>query len=87
MENEPFWSEFIGDVGKLHLFMKPQKDLYQKSRNWLKNSCSPTMKMVLEADKHLGRNELSDMILEAELSDKQQKMLEVFTAEIADMVV
>ncbi|MEC1053541.1 replication initiation factor domain-containing protein [Bacillus paralicheniformis] len=82
-----FWSEFIGDVGKLHLFMKPQKDLYQKSRNWLKNSCSPTMKMVLEADKHLGRTDLSDMILEAELDDKHRKMLEVFTAEIADMVI
>ncbi|MDA1478041.1 replication initiation factor domain-containing protein [Bacillus changyiensis] len=82
-----FWSEFIGDVGKLHLYMKPQKDLYQKSRNWLKNSCSRTMKMVMEVDKHLGRTDLSDMILEAELEDKHLKMLEVFMAQTADMVV
>ncbi|MEC0768485.1 replication initiation factor domain-containing protein [Bacillus atrophaeus] len=82
-----FWSEFIGDVGKLHLYMKPKTDFYEKSRNWLKNSCSPTMKMVLEADRYLGKNDLSDMIVEAELSDKQQKMLDVFMAETADMVV
>lgn len=82
-----FWSEFIGDVGKLQLYMKPQRDFYQKTRNWLKNSCSPTMKMVLEVDQHLGRNDLSDMIMEAELSDKQEKMMDVFIAEVEDMVV
>lgn len=59
-----FWSEFIGNVGKLQLYMKPQRDFYQKTR-----SCSPTM------------------IMEAELSDKQEKMLDVFLAEVADMVV
>ncbi|AEK87634.1 putative replication protein; mobile element region [Bacillus amyloliquefaciens XH7] len=63
-----FWSEFIGDVGKLQLYMKPQRDFYQKTRNWPENSCSPTM------------------IMEAELSEKQEKMLDVFFAEVADMV-
>ena len=86
-ETSDFWQAFIGDVGKLQLYMKPQRDFYQKTRNWLKNSCSPTMKMVLEADQHLGRNDLSDMIMEAELSDKQEKMMDVFIAEVEDMVV
>ncbi|MFS3933173.1 DNA relaxase NicK [Bacillus subtilis] len=82
-----FWSEFIGDVGRLPLYVKPQKDFYQKSRNWLRNSCAPTMKMVLEADEHLGKTDLSDMITEAELADKHKKMLDVFLADVADMVV
>lgn len=86
-ETSPFWTEFIGDIGKLSLYTKPDEDFYRKSRNWLQNSCAPTMKMVLEADNHLGSTDLSDMILNAELSDKQEKMLEVFLAEIADMVV
>ncbi|MEC0490207.1 replication initiation factor domain-containing protein [Bacillus licheniformis] len=86
-ETSPFWEEFIGDVGKLSLYTKPESDFYRKSRNWLQNSCAPTMKMVLEADKHLGSTDLSDMILNAELSERQEKMLEVYLAEIADMVV
>ncbi|MEC2218556.1 replication initiation factor domain-containing protein, partial [Bacillus subtilis] len=64
-----------------------QKDFYQKSRNWLRNSCAPTMKMVLEADKHLGQTDLSDMIVEAELAKKHEQMLNVFIADVADMVV
>ena len=45
------------------------------------------MKMVLEADEHLGTTDLSEMIAEAELADKHKKMLDVFIAEVADMVV
>ncbi|SDN50880.1 phage replication initiation protein [Fictibacillus solisalsi] len=86
-KTSPLWSEFIGDVEKLSLYTKPDADFYRKSRNWLQNSCAPTMKMVLEVDKHLGSTDLSDMILNAEMSDKQEKMLEVFLAEITDMVV
>lgn len=41
---------------------------YEKSRRWLKNSCAPTMKMVLEADQALGRQDFPDMIINAELS-------------------
>ena len=81
-----FWEKFIGDVSKLSLYMEPKRDFYERSRNWLKNSCSPTMKMVLEADETLGKNDLSDMIMGAELSDKQEKMLNVFLADIGDMV-
>lgn len=86
-ETSPFWEKFIGDVGKLSLYTKPEADFYRKSRNWLQNSCAPTMKMVLEADKHLGSTDLSDMIINAELSERQEKMLEVYLAEVADMVV
>ena len=45
------------------------------------------MKMVLEADEHLGKTDLSDMIAEAELAEKHEKMLNVFIADVADMVV
>ncbi|KIL13580.1 replication initiation factor domain-containing protein [Bacillus pumilus] len=86
-EQSEFWSRFVGDVGKLSLYMKPENDFYEKSRNWLKNSCAPTMKMILEADKALGENDLSDMILNAKLQDKHEKMLETFLTPIHEMVV
>ncbi|MGV6981815.1 replication initiation factor domain-containing protein [Bacillus pumilus] len=86
-ETSPFWLEFIGDVKKLRLYTKPQTDFYQKSRNWLKNSCAPTMKMILEADRALGQNDLSDMIINAELQEKHEKMLETFLTPIHEMVV
>ena len=44
------------------------------------------MKMVLEADQHLGRNDLSDMIMEAELSEKQEKMLDVFHNHVREVI-
>ncbi|AFZ89502.1 Replication initiation factor [Bacillus velezensis AS43.3] len=43
--------------------------------------------LVLEADEHLGKTDLSDMIAEAELADKHKKMLDVYMADVADMVV
>ncbi len=65
---------------------KPEDDFYQKSRRWLQNSCAPTMKMVLEADKILSTQDLSDMVTNAELSTKQEKMLDVLLANPRDMV-
>ncbi|MBC1565064.1 replication initiation factor domain-containing protein [Listeria booriae] len=80
------WEKFIGEVGKLRLYVKPNSEFYLKSKNWLRNSASRTMKMVLEADKHLGTNQLSDMILEAEMTKKQEHMLDVMLADSEDMV-
>lgn len=82
-----FWSDFIGDIAKLSLYVKPSADFYLKSKNWLQSSCAPTMKMVLKADEILFSNQLSDMILNAELSEKQEKMLSVYLADINEMVV
>ncbi|MDH6595435.1 replication initiation factor domain-containing protein [Bacillus altitudinis] len=82
-----FWEKFIGDVEKLQLYTKPQTDFYEKSRNWLKNSCAPTMRMVLEVDKATGSNDLSDMVINAEMDKKHETMLDVYLANIADMVV
>lgn len=44
------------------------------------------MKMVLEADEALGTNDLSDMIMNAELNPRQEHMLEVKLATVDDMV-
>nr|WP_318248389.1 replication initiation factor domain-containing protein [Bacillus pumilus] len=82
-----FWEKFIGDVEKLQLYTKPETDFYEKSRNWLKNSCAPTMRMVLEVDKAIGSNDLSDMVINAEMAKKHENMLDVYLADIADMVV
>jgi len=61
-----FWLDFVDGVEKLQLTIEPKKDFYEKSRNWLQNSCAPTMKMILEADRSLGNSRLLDVILNAE---------------------
>ncbi|EAE8754633.1 Replication initiation factor [Listeria monocytogenes] len=45
------------------------------------------MKMVLEGDKVLGTADLSDMVLNAEMSKKQEKMLEVMLMNVSDLVI
>lgn len=65
-KTSPFWLKFIGDVEKLQLTIEPKKDFYEKSRNWLQNSCAPTMKVILEVDRVLGNSRLLDVILNAE---------------------
>lgn len=81
-----FWKTFLGDVGKLQLYQKPQEDFYEKTLNWLIRSCSPSIKMVHEYDMASGEQQLSDMIIDAELADRHQKMLDVYLAKKEDMV-
>ncbi|SPU21175.1 putative replication protein; mobile element region [Niallia circulans] len=81
-----FWKDFIGEVGKLSLSMKPEEDYYQKSKTWLQNYCAPTMRMVLEADQALGKQDLSDMVTNAEMSPRHEKMLDVLLATPEEMV-
>lgn len=81
-----FWQAFIGDVSKLRLYQKPEDDFYEKTVNWLAQSCAPSMKMVHEYDMASGNQQLSDMVLTAEMSERHQKMLDVHLAQTTDMV-
>ncbi|MFL0437976.1 replication initiation factor domain-containing protein [Bacillus pumilus] len=80
-EPSKFWTQFIGDVGKLRLAVKAEKDTFEKSYVWLKNNCAPIMRVVLEMDKAKGTNYISDMLLNANLEKKHIDMLETFLAE------
>lgn len=80
------WEAFVEGVSKLKLYTEKQEDFYEKSKRWLDFAGSATMKMVLEADKQLGTNELSDMIMNAELNPRQEYMLEVKLATVQEMV-
>lgn len=80
-ESSKFWTKFIGDVGKLRLAVKAEKDTFEKSYVWLKNNCAPIMRVVLEMDKAKGTNYISDMLLNAKLEKKHIDMLETFLAE------
>ncbi|EKA2549758.1 replication initiation factor domain-containing protein [Listeria monocytogenes] len=80
------WENFVEGVSKLKLYTEKQEDFYEKSKRWLDFAGSATMKMVLEADKELGTNELSDMIINAVLNLRQEHMLEVKLATVDDMV-
>lgn len=80
-EPSKFWTKFIGDVGKLRLAVKAEKDTFEKSYVWLKNNCAPIMRVVLEMDKAKGTNYISDMLLNAKLEKKHIDMLKTFLAE------
>ncbi|EEO1968936.1 replication initiation factor domain-containing protein [Listeria welshimeri] len=81
------WQRFIGDIQKLSLYTKPSQEFFEKSKRWLVHSAAPTMKMVLEGDKVLGTSDLSDMVLNAQMSKKQEKMLEVMLLDVSDLVI
>ncbi|EAC9043126.1 replication initiation factor domain-containing protein [Listeria monocytogenes] len=81
------WLNFIGDIQKLSLYVKPSDEFFQKSKRWLAHSAAPTMRMVLEGDKILGTSDLSDMVVNAEMSRKQEKMLEVMLMDVSDLVI
>ncbi|WP_240422299.1 replication initiation factor domain-containing protein [Listeria costaricensis] len=85
-KSNPKWLRFVDKVGKLRLAVEPKKEFYEKTEGWLEASCSPSMKMVYEMDKVMGTSHLSDMVLNASMSEKQEKMLEVKLAETADLI-
>ncbi|QQK75392.1 replication initiation factor domain-containing protein [Salicibibacter cibarius] len=82
-----FWQTFVEDFGHLRLFVEPAQDFYEKSLNWMKNYCAPTMKMVWEKDRILGTNDLMDMIQFSDMGKRQEKMLDVFVTDIDDMMI
>lgn len=70
------WADFMENVGKMRLTMKPQKKTLDKIWNWLTVYVSPSLKLFSE----LGRMENKDyiqMLLEkAEMNETQKRLYE-----------
>ncbi|MBC2294743.1 replication initiation factor domain-containing protein [Listeria booriae] len=81
------WERFLNGATKMPLTVEAEREFYQKSMNWLRNSASNTMKMVQEIDKIRGTNDLDEMIAEAELKPRQEHMMDIFLNDIKDMVI
>lgn len=82
-----FWEVFLNDVEGLRIFMKPEENFYEKSRNWYYNQGARTRKMVKMVEDTQGSTELEDFEEELELNEKQKHMMLVYLAEFEEMVV
>ncbi len=72
------WAWFMQDVSKLNLCMKPQKKDYYDRLEWLRISCSPTLRVFYELDKIMETTVVWDLIRNAKLTDKHLQMIEDF---------
>ena len=76
------WAEFMRDVGKLKLTMKPEyKDYYQRLE-WIGRSVAPTLKVYKMIDEALGTNFVDEIIENAVLTKKHVQMLEDYLKQI-----
>lgn len=86
-KTQKFWEEFIGGVGKLKLFASPADGFYQKTKNWFENSVAPSAAVIQTVDFVNGTTWLQDTIDNAVLQPKHKHMIEVWNADIQDMIV
>lgn len=82
------WSWFIGDNReKLKLTTEPEPYTVQKTRNWMRHQVAASQKMLMEIDKRTGSNCVEEMLEEAELTEKHQKIIEQTTCAIEEMIL
>lgn len=80
------WENFLGEVGKIKLVVEPSEFFYTRTREWLRNYCMPTVKMVKTVDRLMERSDFNQMLKETDLSDKHVKLIKVLTATKEDMI-
>ena len=73
------WCQFIGeDCGQLRLSSEPKEYTIERIHHWLQKQVAPTMKLLLKLD-HLQQTDFVNSAMEtAELSNKQEKLLEEY---------
>ena len=82
------WEVFLGkNRGELRLTTKPEPYTYEKTWKWLKKQVAPTLKVVTLLDNIKGTEELQKLIQEAELSRKQEKVLEQQKLTTEDVII
>lgn len=82
------WSCFIGkNRGELRLTTKPEPYSYERTLNWLRHQVAPTLKITSILDVLNETEVLSEMICEARLTDRHEKLLEQHTLSLEDIIL
>ncbi|OJG83536.1 hypothetical protein RV14_GL001414 [Enterococcus ratti] len=71
------WAFFIGkDRGTLRLTTEPEPYTFERTLNWLRHQVAPTLKMIGTIDQLNQTAILSELIHEAKLTEKHEKLIE-----------
>lgn len=82
------WACFLGkNRGELRLTTQPEPYSYERTLNWLRHQVAPTLKVTSILDVLNETHVLPEMIREAKLSEKHEKLIEQQTVAIEDMIV
>jgi len=81
------WSWFIGENReKLKLTTKPEPFTYERTLKWLSHQVMPTQKMLKEVDSKNGTDFIGDMLKNAKLTEKHEKLIKQMTTPTEMMV-
>lgn len=87
-KNNDRWNIFIGkNRGELRLTTKPEPYTFERTLNWLRHQVAPTLKVTSILDVLNETNVLPELIKEAKLTDKHEKLIEQQHLEIEDVIV
>lgn len=81
------WKMFIGENRNvLRLTTSPQPYSITRTLTWLHKQVAPTLKTIQKIDKELNIQLLDDMIKNAKMTDKHEKILAQMTTSIEDVI-
>lgn len=82
------WEWFIGkNRGELRLTTQPEPYSYERTLNWLRHQVAPTLKVTSILDVLNDTNVLPEMIKEAKLTEKHEKLIEQQNLSAEDVIV
>lgn len=82
------WDVFIGkNRGELRLTTQPEPYSYERTLSWLRYQVAPTLKITSILDVLNETDVLQEMIRDAQLSDRHEKLLEQNTLSLEDIVL
>lgn len=82
------WAWFIGeDRRRLKLTTKPEPYDFQRTLNWLSRQVAPTLQVAEKPDKKNNATIIKDMIKNAKLTDRLEKILKQLSVTVEEMTV
>ena len=82
------WAWFIGeDRGRLKLTTKPEPYDFQRTLNWLSRQVAPTLQVAEKLDKQNSTTIIKDMVKNAKLTDRLEKVLKQLSVTVEEMTV
>lgn len=85
---DAMWERFVGDKREpLKLTTTPKPVELSQTLAWLRRQVAPTLKMLLLIDRENSTNRINELLNEANLSKKHEKMIEQHTVLIKELIV
>ena len=73
--------------GRLKLTTEPEPYNFQRTLNWLARQVAPTLQVAEKLDKQNNTTIIKDMVKNAKLSDRLEKVLQQLSVTVEDMTV